>query len=203
MKIQYEKLEKSNTILFFVIFIGHKLHTQLFSESLLYPFVNLKCMKNKEWKLEYMHTHIQRWSWNDYFRCFFTKCELTQRNIFDWILRSNHPEVFLGNGVLKICRKFARENLCWSAISIKLLCNFIEIPLRHACSPVNLLHIFRTPYLKSTSEWLLLSIVTRLGNKYFWLLLNSREFPETYYFIPLKIHKEASETNSTLEKVTQ
>ena len=77
-----------------------------------------------------------------------------------------------------------------------------QVPLRHACSPVNLLHIFRTPYLKSTSEWLLLSIVARLGNKYFWLLLNSRKFPETYYFIPLKIHKEASETNSTLEKVT-
>ena len=26
----------------------------------------------------------------------------------------------------------------------KLLCNFIEITLRHGCSPVNLLHIFRT-----------------------------------------------------------
>ena len=27
----------------------------------------------------------------------------------------------------------------------KLLCNFIEIVLQHGCSPVNLLHIFRTP----------------------------------------------------------
>ena len=26
--------------------------------------------------------------------------------------------------------------------------NFIEITLRHGCSPVNLLHIFRTPFLK-------------------------------------------------------
>ena len=32
-----------------------------------------------------------------------------------------------------------------SAISIKLLCNFIKITLRHGCSPLNLLHIFRTP----------------------------------------------------------
>ena len=31
--------------------------------------------------------------------------------------------------------------------------NFIEITLRHGCSPVNLLHIFRTPFLKNTSEW--------------------------------------------------
>ena len=28
--------------------------------------------------------------------------------------------------------------------SPKLFCNFIEIALRHGCSPVNLLHIFRT-----------------------------------------------------------
>ena len=35
-------------------------------------------------------------------------------------------------------------------ILIKLLCNFIEIPLRHGCSPVNLLHIFRIPFHKNT-----------------------------------------------------
>ena len=36
--------------------------------------------------------------------------------------------------------------------------NFIEIALRHGCSPVNLLHILRTPFPKSTSEGLLLFI---------------------------------------------
>ena len=41
---------------------------------------------------------------------------------------------------------------------IKLLCNFIEITLRHGCSPVNLLHIFETLFLKNTSGWLLLKI---------------------------------------------
>ena len=41
--------------------------------------------------------------------------------------------------------------------SIKLLCNFIEITHRHECSPVNLLHIFRTPFPKNTSRWLLLN----------------------------------------------
>ena len=70
--------------------------------------------------------------------------------------KSNHPEVFLGKGILKICSKFTGEHTCRSAISIKLLCNFIEIALRHGCSPVNLLHIFRTPFLKTTSGWLLL-----------------------------------------------
>ena len=34
--------------------------------------------------------------------------------------------------------------------------DFIEIALQHGCSPVNLLHIFITPFLKNTSQWLLL-----------------------------------------------
>ena len=33
-------------------------------------------------------------------------------------------------------------------ISIKLLSNFIEITPHHGCSPVNLLHVFRTPFAK-------------------------------------------------------
>ena len=36
-----------------------------------------------------------------------------------------------------------------------LKCNFIEITLRHGCSSVNLLAIFRTPFSRNTSEWLL------------------------------------------------
>ena len=60
-------------------------------------------------------------------------------------------------GVRKICRKFTGEHPCRSAISIKLQSNFIEITLRHGCSPVNLLHIFKTPFLKNTSGGLLLS----------------------------------------------
>ena len=63
--------------------------------------------------------------------------------------RSSHPEMFLGKSVLKICSKFTGENPCRSVVSIKLLCNFIETTFRHGCSPVNLLHIFRTPFLKN------------------------------------------------------
>ena len=56
-------------------------------------------------------------------------------------------EVFFRKGVLKIWSKFTRECPCRSAISIKLLCKFIKITLPHGCSPVNLMHIFRTPFL--------------------------------------------------------
>ena len=60
--------------------------------------------------------------------------------------RSSHPGVFLGKGVLKICSKFTGEHPCRKVISIKLQSNFVEITLRHGCCPVNLLHIFRTPF---------------------------------------------------------
>ena len=59
---------------------------------------------------------------------------------------------------LKICSKFTGENPCRNAISIKLLGTFIKIALQHGCSPVNLLHIFRTPFHRNTYGWLLLSL---------------------------------------------
>ena len=57
---------------------------------------------------------------------------------------------------LKICSKYAGEHPCQSVISVKSQNNFIKITLWHGCSPVNLLHIFRTPFTKNTSERLLL-----------------------------------------------
>ena len=70
----------------------------------------------------------------------------------------------------KKCRKFAGEHPCWSTISTKLLYNFIEIALRHWCSPVNSRCIFRTPFPKITSEGLLLELpfikITALHPRY-------------------------------------
>ena len=71
-------------------------------------------------------------------------------------IRSSHPEVFLGKIVLKISSKFTGEHPCRSVILIKLQSNFIETTLRHGFSPVNLQHIFRTPFPKKTSRGLLL-----------------------------------------------
>ena len=47
-------------------------------------------------------------------------------------------------------------------ISIKLLCNLIETTLRDGCSPVNLLHFFRTPFPQNISGRLLLALAKRL-----------------------------------------
>ena len=52
--------------------------------------------------------------------------------------------MFLGKGVLKICSKFTGEHPCRSAISIKLQGNHTSAWV----FSVNLLHIFRTPFLK-------------------------------------------------------
>ena len=72
--------------------------------------------------------------------------------------RNSFLKVILGKAVLKICSKFTEEHLCQSVISIKLLCNSIEITSRHECSPVNLLHIFRTPFAENTYGGLLLTL---------------------------------------------
>ena len=37
-------------------------------------------------------------------------------------------------------------------------CDFIKVALLHGCSPVNLLHIFRTPFPKNNSKELLLKV---------------------------------------------
>ena len=37
--------------------------------------------------------------------------------------------------------------------------NKVAVTLRHGCSPVNLLHIFRTPFTKNTSKRLLLHLL--------------------------------------------
>ena len=44
----------------------------------------------------------------------------------------------------------------------KVPSNFIQITLRDRCSSVNFLHIFRTPFLKNTSGWLLLIHVLKI-----------------------------------------
>ena len=74
-------------------------------------------------------------------------------------------------GVLKICSKFTGEHPCRSVISIKLLYNFIEITLRHGCSLVNLLRIFRTPFYKITSGWLLLKKQLKLFTNHYFTVL--------------------------------
>ena len=70
--------------------------------------------------------------------------------------QKNPPEVVLKKGIPKICSKFTGEHPWRCVISIKLLCSFIEITLRHGCSPVNLLHSLGTPFYKITFDRLLL-----------------------------------------------
>ena len=54
--------------------------------------------------------------------------------------------------------KFTGGHPHGSLISIKLQSNFMEITPRCECSPLNLLHIFRTPFPKNTSGGLLLNM---------------------------------------------
>ena len=86
------------------------------------------------------------------------KAKLINHLLNFWVIsRISPPEVLLRKDVLKICSKFTWEHTRRSVISIKLLCNFIDAALRHECSPVNLMHIFRTPSLRNTFKGLLLN----------------------------------------------
>ena len=86
--------------------------------------------------------------------------------------RSNPLEVYSAKGFVKIWSKFTGEHPCRKVISMNLLCNFIEIALWHGCSPVTLLHIFRTPFYKNPHRGLLL--------QYFVLLIHSMPLVSFY-----------------------
>ena len=70
------------------------------------------------------------------------------------------PEVFF--------KKMCSQKSCKNHRKKPVICNVIEIALWHGYLPVNLLHIFRTSFLKNTSEGLLLS---GLG-VFLWILRN-------------------------------
>ena len=88
-------------------------------------------------------------------------------------LRSSHPVVFLGKGVLKICSKLTAEQPCQSVTSIKLLSNFIEITLPHGCSTVN---CFPGCFLRNSSGWLLLLSLT------LFFLGEGKFYPDKFFF---------------------
>ena len=90
----------------------------------------------------------------------------------DTFSRSSPPEVFLGKDVLQICRNLHDQ----SAISVKLLCNFIETTPQHGCSSVNSLifseHLLlRTP-LKGCF-WFSYLIIYPLSNPLLEILKSS------------------------------
>ena len=63
-----------------------------------------------------------------------------------------------------------------NVISIKLFSNLIEIAFWHGCSPVNLLHIFRTPFYKNTYEGLLQLLLLRAASTHFVAIFPFTQF---------------------------
>ena len=84
---------------------------------------------------------------------FFLDCIFRNSFILDVCQSSEYAfQKQPSGGVLK---NNCSENM--QQIYRNLQSNFIEITLWHGCSPVNFLHIFRTPFLRNTSRWLLLA----------------------------------------------
>ena len=100
-----------------------------------------------------------KWKWDEG-RVIWEKKRISSLNKIT--CRSSRPEVFLVKRTLKICNKFTGEHPCRSVISIKLQSNFIELTLRYGCSPLNLLHTFKTPFTKNSYGGLLLNLDFKL-----------------------------------------
>ena len=78
-----------------------------------------------------------------------------------WLFYNDQKQPFRG-----VLRKMYSDNIEQIYRTPKMKCdfskvasNFIEIAFQHGCSPVNLLHIFRTHFPKNTSGRLRLDIV--------------------------------------------
>ena len=60
--------------------------------------------------------------------------------------------------VLLLLIKYSFQHPCWSVVSLKLLCNFIETAFGFGCSLMKLLYIFRAAFYKNTLGKLLLHL---------------------------------------------
>ena len=78
----------------------------------------------------------------------------------------------------------------------KVACNFIEIALRHGCSPVNLLHIFRTPFYKNSYEGLLLILVWQLLCRWYGFSWNKTNVKKGHFYFLVCIYQ----TQQSLKK---
>ena len=81
-------------------------------------------------------------------------------------------------------------------------CNFT---LRHGSSPVNLLHILRTPFSKNPSGWLLLLLDSEFTQQVNWQIRGNIEYQKLLLTISYRAYitnfLKSLDTNSTIYKV--
>ena len=143
---------------------------------MVFPWKSLKLLFcNLVMQLSYMVVGLTVSVNSKYFRDFLGISEV-QKQPVRAILRKRYSENI---------QQIYREHPCQIVISVKLLCNFIEITFRHRCSRVNLLNIFRTPFYNNTSRGLLLEVPKMLrlrsyanpkGNWYMQFLVRIIQF---------------------------
>ena len=115
----------------------------------IYPYIAVATLLLKL-KLKYLHLVL----FHGQDMGFLKEDTLTQKQPSSGVLRKkchkNMPQIYRRTPTSK-------NDLKWNVQS-----NFIEITFRHGCSPVNLLHFFRTSFPKKTSGWLLLLTILAL-----------------------------------------
>ena len=94
--------------------------------------------------------------------------------------------MFLGKGVQQLYRRTPIPKCDFNKVAKQS--NFIEIAIRHRIrnrNPVNLLHIFRTPFPKNISVRLLLALEFQVSIRQYQHLMLTIKFIEWYYFADL------------------
>ena len=85
---------------------------------------------------------------NEWYPSIISYSKQQSRGVLSKRCSENMQQIYRRTPMPKCDSNKVAKQLYWS--------NFLEITLWHECSPVNLLHVFRTPFTKNTSEWLLL-----------------------------------------------
>ena len=80
-----------------------------------------------------------------------------------WFLQKQPYRDVLSKRCSENMQQFCRRTPMLKCKSIKLLCNFCKITFRYGCSSVNLLHVFRKPFSKNTSEGMFLFFISSLS----------------------------------------
>ena len=135
-------------ILLLTIILIKMIQILLFLPDFWFGILNL--IKPKELKkktseeLMPVSWHLNRW-WN-FFLLEDEKKEIESSLILVQMYQNIYLKIFKTICSNISCITKISKPKCFNPFSIKLLCSFLEIALWHACSPVNLLHIIRTPF---------------------------------------------------------
>ena len=110
---------------------------------------------------------------------FNTATVLNQQWNFLWLIQYEYNYLTMQPHRGVPSKRWNMQQICRRTPITKCDFNKVALQLRHGCSPVNLLYIFRTAFLKNTSGRLLLTMLMSITAE----TLPKSFFPKTFFII--------------------